>query len=140
MKKNVEESIEKNIANEKARMKLAIEELNNLLKKNNGHMDKGTKLKWRRLPKNNCEKFIKIIISYLRSHKFSMNPKVLKKFVENEVFLSLDVEKKTTISERTASTWLNKLRWHYKKWKKATNDDKKTGWALESEQKLHPKG
>ncbi|CAG8765907.1 3823_t:CDS:2, partial [Racocetra fulgida] len=59
-------------------------------------------LKWRRLPKDNREKFIK----------------VLKEFVENEVFLSLGVEKKTTISERTASTWLNKLGWHYKEWKK----------------------
>ncbi|CAG8812468.1 33205_t:CDS:2, partial [Racocetra persica] len=188
IEENAGESIEKNIANEKARMKLAIEELDNLLKKDDGYIDKGTKLKWRRLPKNNRGKFIKVvslidderislkIMSYLRSHKFSVNPKVLKEFVENEVFLSLGIKKKTTISERTVSTWLNKLEWHYKEWKKepllieydendlnklveknippneilhcvithdettlAANDDKKTGWAPESEQKLRPK-
>ncbi|CAG8845264.1 18622_t:CDS:2, partial [Racocetra persica] len=45
MEENVGESIEKNIANEKARMKLAIEELDNLLKKDDGHMDKKTKVR-----------------------------------------------------------------------------------------------
>ncbi|CAG8815234.1 20646_t:CDS:2, partial [Racocetra persica] len=150
MEKNARESIEKNIANKKARMKLAIEELDNLLKKDDGHMDKGTKVRlqaslqylwlrhqgWTKIHASatiasslgwgdykvvsliDDERISLKIISYLRSYKFSVNPKVLKEFVENEVFPSLGVEKKTTISERTASTWLNKLGWHYKEWKK----------------------
>ncbi|CAG8846382.1 34222_t:CDS:2, partial [Racocetra persica] len=71
---NTEENMEENAG--ETRMKLAIEELDNLLKKDNGHMDKGTKgnykvrciriwgnewLKWRRLPKDNCGKFIKVV-------------------------------------------------------------------------------
>ncbi|CAG8850796.1 12867_t:CDS:2, partial [Racocetra persica] len=71
-------------------------------------------LKWRKLPKDNRGKFTKVsslldderismkIMSYLRSHKFSVNPKVLKQYVENEIFLSLGIEKKTTICEKTA--------------------------------------
>ena len=57
-------------------------------------------------------------MSYLRSHKFSVNPKILKNYIENEVFPSLGIERKKTICEKTAWRWLKKLGWHCKEWKK----------------------
>ncbi|CAG8634544.1 6829_t:CDS:2, partial [Gigaspora rosea] len=145
--------VESSEIDEKAKMRLAIEELDMVLKKDNNQMDKGVRvclqtslqylrlryyhnqnrinasttiasslgwedykarcigawaqnwIKWRKLPKDNRGKFTKIML-YLRSHKFSVNLKVLKKYVEEEVFPSLGIENKTTIS---------------------ANDDEKTG-------------
>ncbi|CAG8513111.1 27820_t:CDS:2 [Dentiscutata erythropus] len=70
---------------------LAIEELDRMLKKDNNQMDKGR----RNLPKDNCGKFAKVssLLDDERiSMKFSVNPKVLKNYVENEVFPSLELE------------------------------------------------
>ncbi|CAG8797536.1 10936_t:CDS:2 [Cetraspora pellucida] len=72
--------VEINMNNDKVCIKQAIEKLDNMLEKNSKQIDKGT--------------------------KFSVNPKVLKEFVENKVFPSLGIEKKTTISERTTLEWL----------------------------------
>ncbi|CAG8720505.1 10465_t:CDS:2, partial [Racocetra persica] len=83
-------------------------ELDNMLEKDSKQIDKGTKeayktrcihtwgnewLRWQKLPKEN---------------RGNVNPKVLKEFVENKVFPSLGIEKKTTISEKTALEWLKK--------------------------------
>ncbi|CAG8435766.1 6477_t:CDS:10 [Scutellospora calospora] len=79
---------------EKTKMWQAIEELDRMLKNENNHIDKG--VKWRKLLKDNRSRFTKVsslldderismkIMSYLRSHKFSVNPRILKEYVENE--------------------------------------------------------
>ncbi|CAG8799115.1 27963_t:CDS:2, partial [Gigaspora margarita] len=71
-----------------------------------------------KLPKDNHGKFTKVssfidderisikIISYLRSYKFSVNPKVLKKYAKNEVFPSLGIENKTTILQYRQTIFL----------------------------------
>ncbi|CAG8640993.1 11403_t:CDS:2, partial [Dentiscutata heterogama] len=68
-------------------------------------------LRWQKLPKENHGKHVKIasliddeiisikIISYLQYNKFSVNLKILKEFVENEVFLSLEWKKNVYVDE-----------------------------------------
>ncbi|CAG8744111.1 6675_t:CDS:2, partial [Dentiscutata erythropus] len=145
MESAVDVSAEKDI-DERTKIRLAIEELNSMLKKDDNQIDKGVKIrlqgdykaqyigtwaqnwiKWQKLPKRiarfgynglipcySQSLHFGQIISYLRSHKFSVNSKILKNFVENEVFPSLDVETKTSICEKMAWKWLRNLGWEYK--------------------------
>ncbi|CAG8762147.1 26002_t:CDS:2, partial [Racocetra persica] len=114
---------------ERTKMRLVIEKLERTLKKDDNQIDKGIKGDYKAQCigawAQNGENFQKRtvshfeqIMSYLRSYKFSMNPKILKNYVENEVFLSLGIERKKTICEKTAWRWLKKLGWYCKEWKK----------------------
>ncbi|CAG8715055.1 29511_t:CDS:2, partial [Racocetra persica] len=64
---------------ERTKMRLAIEELERTLKKDDNQMDKGVRaqnwIKWQKLPKENCDKFTKVS-SLLDDERISM--KVLK--------------------------------------------------------------
>ncbi|CAG8531344.1 717_t:CDS:2 [Dentiscutata erythropus] len=119
--------LEKIDIDEKTKIRLAIKELDRMLKKDNNQMDKGVRvrlqaslhLKYQSQTRisasttiaNNRGKFAKVssllddkkismkIMLYLRSHKFSINPKVLKNYIENEVFLSLEWRKDIYVDE-----------------------------------------
>ncbi|CAG8792789.1 25861_t:CDS:2, partial [Racocetra persica] len=188
MEKNAGESIEKNIANEKARMKLAIEELDNLLKKDDEHMDKGTKvhlqaslqylrlrhqgwtkihasatiassLGWgdykARLPKDNRGKFIKVV-SLIDDERISL--KVLKKrqlsvkeprqygstswdsTIRKPLLIEYDKNDLNKLVEKIFPNEMPHCVITHDETTLAANDNKKTGWAPESKQKLRPKG
>jgi len=51
------------------------------------------------------------IMEYLRSSKYEVTPKRLKEFVETDVFPSLGIESKKTITEKTANAWLRHCGW-----------------------------
>ncbi|CAG8515236.1 1718_t:CDS:10, partial [Scutellospora calospora] len=90
------------------------------------------------------------IISYLQCNKFSINSKILKEFVENEVFSSL-TELEPLLIEYNENNLTKLVKKNislnqkphcvvtYDETTLAANNDKKTEWRPEGEQKLHPK-
>ncbi|CAG8700070.1 23670_t:CDS:2, partial [Racocetra persica] len=109
---SIVESAEINVNDDKAYIKRAIEELDNMLEKDSKQIDKGTKVR------------LQAALQYLRLRYQGWTK------INSSVTIAgslgwgayktrcIRIEKKTTISERTALEWLKKLGWSYKEWKK----------------------
>ncbi|CAG8506212.1 21866_t:CDS:2 [Cetraspora pellucida] len=136
---------------EKTKIRLAITKLNRMLKKDNNQIDKGVRVylqallqylqlryyygtKLDKMIKDNYDKFTKVLslIDNKRiSIKFSMNPKVLKKYVENKklepVFIKYDNKDLTKLVEKNIPL---KKKQHcvitYNETTLVTNNDEKT--------------
>jgi hypothetical protein len=60
----------------------------------------------------------KLLVEYLRSKKCDAGVKDFKKYIENEIFPLVGIEKETAITEKTARVWLNRLGWYHQKVRK----------------------
>ncbi|CAG8673090.1 12154_t:CDS:2, partial [Cetraspora pellucida] len=151
----------------KTTMRLAIEELDGLLKKNNNQINKGVRVRlqaslqylrlryyhdqtkirasttiWRKLPKDNRGKFTKVS-SLLDDERISMKTNSFLPMMKelDLVLLEYDDQDLTKLVEKSI---LPEKKKHcvitHDETTLAANDDKKTGWGPKGEHKLRQKG